>query len=104
MNAGADDRAAFRGRRKRGRNQRTDRGEVECRIERLRRQPVGTAGPHGAEPAGEVLSGTITRLGKGVNLLTAIARDLDGDMGCGTEAVEPEALGFHPQAGARDSR
>ena len=93
MDAAADDASAFAHRAKAGRNQRADRCEQDHGVEFLRRRLIRSAGPDGAERAGEILRDDISRAREGIDLLPAMTADLRGDMRGGAEPIEAYAIG-----------
>jgi len=82
----------FLGRGERGRHERADRGENQRRIERFGRHLVGTAGPHRAERAREILCCFIAGSCEGEDLPPLIARHLRHNLCGGAEAVDADAL------------
>ena len=92
VDAAADhDPALGRGPQGRG-DERAHRRKNDGCVQFLRGQLVRAPGPHGPQPPGELLGLGVPRPGEGIDLFPLVHRDLDGDVGCGPEAVDPQPL------------
>ena len=102
MDPGADDRAALRDRRERGRDELAGRGEDDRRVELLGRR--ARARPLRAERARERLRLVVALARDREDAAALRPRDLRDDVRGGAEAVQPEPLGVarEPQRAVAD--